>query len=200
MPVCSCGRTIKAAGPYARRFSFASHEGYWFSFAFCSYPSVLLADQFDEAVSAFERGDFASAESTLRSLLKTTPSNASALGLLGAVLDGEKRYPEAEDMYRRAIKLSPRSATLLNNYANHQLMTGDKAGARATYLRVVAVDPGRANANLQLAQFAVDNKDGTAALRYLGHLTAELRPRNRRYRYFSCRLFIWRSVQRRRAR
>ncbi len=131
---------------------------------------ILCADPLDDAASAFERGDFVSAESTLRSLLKSKPSNAPALGLLGAVLDGEKRFDEAESSYRQAIRIDPHSATLLNNYANHQLVTGNKAGARASYLKVVAIDPARANANLQLAQFQVEDKNGPGALRYLQRL------------------------------
>jgi tetratricopeptide (TPR) repeat protein len=132
--------------------------------------ATAFADSFEDAITAFERGDYASAETTLHSILQANPSNASALGLLGAVLDSEKKYSEAEDVYRRAIRLNPRSAMLLNNYANHQMSTGDLAGARATYMKVLVLDPSRANANLQLASFAVEEKKGAEALRYLNHL------------------------------
>src|SRR5439155_458493 len=55
-------------------------------------------------------------------------------------------------------------------YANHQMATGDLAGARATYLKTVALDPSRSNANLQLATIAAEEKNGAEAIRYLHHL------------------------------
>lgn len=131
---------------------------------------AFAADEFSEAVAAFERGDTASAEITLHSILQNHPNDAAALGLLGAVLDAQKKYAEAESAYRRAMQLAPDSATLLNNFANHQLGSGDVAGARATYLKAIAIDPGRVNANLQLARIAVKQKNGAEALRYLDHL------------------------------
>ena len=132
--------------------------------------ATVCADSLEDAIAAFERGDFPSAESTLHSFLQGHPNDSAALGLLGAVLDGEKKYRDAEDVYHRAIRLAPHSATLLNNYANHQLATGDLAGAHATYLKVVALDPSRANANLQLAAMAVEGKNGAEAIRYLNRL------------------------------
>lgn len=132
--------------------------------------ATLFADSFQNAIAAFERGDFLSAESTLHSLLQTHPDDSAALGLLGAVLDNERKYGEAEDAYRHAIRLAPRSATLLNNYANHQMATGDLVGARVNYLKVVALDPSRANANLQLAAIAVEDKNGNEAIHYINRL------------------------------
>ncbi len=132
--------------------------------------SVSAADPYDEAIAAFERGDVSAAESILTPFLQLHPDNAAALGLYGAVLDAEKKLPEAEQAYRKALHIDPHSATLLNNYANHELASGDLKGARATYLKVLALDPGRANANLQLAAMAVEQKNGNEALRYLQHL------------------------------
>jgi len=137
---------------------------------------ILLAifafaeDQFQAAVSNFQRGDLASAEAVLRGILQKTPNDVAALDLLGAVLDEEKKYPEAEQAYRSALKLAPNAASLLNNYGNHLVASGDTAGARRMFLEVVALRPDHPNANLQLAAIAADDKNGAEALRYLGHL------------------------------
>ncbi len=133
---------------------------------------AFAADQFGDATAAFERGDMTSAEQTLRTILHAHPNDVPALGLLGAVLDTEKKYTEAERAYQQALRSGPNSATLLNNYANHQVATGDLVGARATYLKVIALDPQRVNANVQLAVIAVERKNGLEALEYLNHLSA----------------------------
>lgn len=140
---------------------------------------VAAGSDFDSAVTAFQRGDYRSAETTLHEILSKQPNDPSALGLLGAVLDSEQKSSEAEAVYRRALRFAPNSPTLLNNYGNHQLTAGDIAGAKASYLKAVALDPSRANANLQLASIALDEKHdrkhGEEALRYLSHVPAEAR-------------------------
>jgi len=126
----------------------------------------------DEAAAAFEQGKADEAGRKLESILKTHPTELRALILEGAVLDSEQRYREAEGYYQRALKLAPGSVQVLNNAGNHYLGSGNRNQARECYLRVVAIDPRHPNANLQLAQMSVDNKQGAQALAYLGRLNA----------------------------
>jgi tetratricopeptide (TPR) repeat protein len=133
---------------------------------------VFGADQFADAAAAFQHGDFSSAETILNNFLQSKPNDAPGLGLLGAVLDSQKKYPEADQVYRRALKIAPNSASLLNNFGNHLLETGHTAEARTTFLKVIALRPGHPNANLQLASISADNKKGVEALHYLNRLPA----------------------------
>ncbi|MGA2354632.1 MAG: tetratricopeptide repeat protein [Terriglobales bacterium] len=132
---------------------------------------------FAAAADAFQKGDLVSAEATLTEILHAQPRDAKALGLLAVVLDTEKKYSEADSIYRRALALTPGSAPLLNNFGNHELATGDTIAARKTFLKVVALRPDHPNANLQLAAIAADQKNGSEALRYLERLrTSEPSP------------------------
>ena len=119
------------------------------SLVLASCVQVLAAEHFQEAANAFQRGDIASAEAILAEDLRSQPNDAAALGLLAVVLDTQKKYPEAGGVYRRALALTPNSASLL---------------------KVVALRPDHPNANLQLAAIAADQKNGPEALRYLHHL------------------------------
>ena len=134
----------------------------------CSASGDTLSD----AVSALQRGDFAGAETILRTRLKSQPNDGPTLSLLAAALDNEKNYSEADAVYRRAIALAPHSASLLNNYGNHLLASGDSAGARSAFLRVIAVDPVHANANIQLARIALERSAAADALHYLERIPA----------------------------
>jgi tetratricopeptide (TPR) repeat protein len=127
---------------------------------------------YEQAASALEQGNFSAAEQLLRPALREHPDDSRALGLMGVVLDAQKRYDEAEDFYERALKLDPHFAPLLNNLGNHYLKKGDMGRAEEAYLKVVSIDPSHPNANLHLAQMSVAAKKGDAALRYLGRLTA----------------------------
>jgi tetratricopeptide (TPR) repeat protein len=127
-----------------------------------------------DAVAAMDRGDFPSAERTLRAELQARPTNAAALSLLGAALDNQKKFPEADEFHRRAITNAPRDADVQSNYGNHLLMgAGDEKGAREAYLKATAIDPANSNANLQLARLALNQKNGPEALGYLKRLPAK---------------------------
>jgi tetratricopeptide (TPR) repeat protein len=131
---------------------------------------------YERVAGALKQGDFGAAEQVLRSALREHPDDSRALGLMGVILDAQKRYDEAEGFYERALKMDPHSASLLNNLGNHYLEKGDMERAQEAYLKVVAVDPNHPNANLHLAQMSVAAKKGDAALRYLGRLPAAGQP------------------------
>ncbi|MCJ7502723.1 MAG: tetratricopeptide repeat protein, partial [Acidobacteriia bacterium] len=141
----------------------------------CCVPALLAQDAipvavYEQVAAAFQQGKLAEAEQMLGTALKTHPREARGLGLMGVILDAQRRYGEAESYYQRALKLTPSSASLLNNLGNHYLAQGNLEQARAAYLRVVALEPGHPNANLHLAQMSVAAKRGQAALRYLNRL------------------------------
>jgi len=141
-----------------------------FPLAAQSPPAEVPRSVLQKAASDFQQGKVSEAERTLRAALKQAPRDPGALGLLGVILDSQKRFDEAEGQYKLALALVPRSASVLNNLGNHYIAAGDSAKARTTFLKVVAVEPGHPNANLQLARLSVEAKQGAAALKYLGRL------------------------------
>ncbi len=127
-------------------------------------------EAYAEAASAFQQGKLQAAEQILRAALASKPDRPDLLGLLALVLDAKKEYQEAGELHQHALKLAPGSAGLWNNFGNHYLARGDEPEAQKAFLRVIAIDPGHANANLQLARIAVSQKHGAEALHYLDQL------------------------------
>jgi len=132
-------------------------------------PSTL----YDQIASEFEEGNLVKAEQTLATALREHPREVRALGLMGVILDAQKRYDQAEEFYRKALELDPDSAPLLNNLGNHYLEKGEPQRARESYLKVIAIHADHPNANLHLAQMSVAAKKGDAALRFLDHMPAD---------------------------
>jgi len=128
---------------------------------------------FQEAVSALQRGDSATAEQKIRAELATHPDEAEAFSLLGVALDNEKKFSEANDAHLSAIAKDPRSPGFLHNYGNHFLMTGDVKGAHDVFMKLVTLDPTDDYGNLQLAQLALKANNGKEALQYLERLPAK---------------------------
>ena len=148
-------------------------------FVFFAASAIPLAAQatrlnaaLNKAKASLLREDFSAAETTLRAELKLHTTDAETLSLLGMALDGEKKLTEADTFHRRAMAAAPRSATILARYAQHMLTAGDGKGAFETFQKALALDPKDRFANLQLAQWAVRQKDPKAALAYLDHIAA----------------------------
>ena len=127
-------------------------------------------DPFSPITTAIEQGRLAEAEKALREILKSSPDDLQALSLLGVVLDSRHLYREAEEAYLKAVKLAPNTPSLLNNLGNHYLARGDAESAYRTFAKVLARDPAYANANLQMAQLALDRKEYALSLRCLVRL------------------------------
>jgi tetratricopeptide (TPR) repeat protein len=123
-----------------------------------------------QAAAALQRGDYASAESTLRGELALHPADADSLSMLGMVFDARKQYAEADAYYRKALEASPHSAPVLGRYANHLLAVGNEKGAHDAFEQVLNADPADAYANLELARLALKNKDSAHAREALSHL------------------------------
>jgi len=123
-----------------------------------------------DAAAALQRGDYPLAESKVRAELKIHPADAEALSLLGMVLDARKQFTEANAWYRKAMAAAPRSAPVLGRFANHLLARGDENGAHDAFIRVLALQPDDAYANLALARLALKNPDAAHAREALGYL------------------------------
>src|SRR2546422_4703958 len=95
-----------------------------------SPPDQVPRSVLEQAAAEFRQGNLTEAERILRAPLKQTPRDPAALGLLGVILDAQKRYDEAERAYRQALALAPGSPALMNNLGNHYLAQGKTDEAR----------------------------------------------------------------------
>ena len=140
--------------------------------------SVAGSDAVSEAVALLQAGDAVHAEQILRDDLRLRPNDGEALGLLGVVLDQQKKYQEADPVYRRALALGPQSPPLRNNYGNHLLASSRFKQAQDEFLQVIAVDPSNVNARMQLARLALREKLPAKAASNLNGLPASVRERS----------------------
>ena len=134
-------------------------------------------DAMDAALAALQRSDYSSAEQILKEHLHLHPNDVPALGVLGVVLDQQKRYVEADEVYHQALASSAPDPALLNNFGNHLVATGKPAEARKTFLQVIGIDAGNANALVQLARMALEANEPGQALGYLRRIPQAARVR-----------------------
>ncbi len=84
-------------------------------------------------------------------------------------LDESGQCAQAEAVYKAVLRGHPDVAAL-NNFGNHYLRCSQPENARAVFEKLLAVDPGHANANLQMARLALGAKQPARALAFLAHV------------------------------
>jgi len=89
----------------------------------------LLSDTLDD----IDHDRIDEAEDKVRTILVFDPNNLQALTIMGRIFYSDKRYMEAETVFRRQAKLSPGDPTVLNNLGS-TLVRLNKVNEAINYL------------------------------------------------------------------
>lgn len=101
---------------------------------------------FDRAVQALSAGNYAVAEQGFQTVIGEQPTNVGALGNLGILYARTNRADKAIAEYRAALRLSPNDEAILLNLGIVYFKGDSHALALPYFSRVVAMDPGNAQA------------------------------------------------------
>jgi Flp pilus assembly protein TadD len=85
-----------------------------------------------KAKEYYRNGNYGLAERYYRQAIEERHNNAEAWLGLAASYDRLKRFDHAARAYEQLMKLAGNTPTVLNNFAYHQMLKGDFAGARQT--------------------------------------------------------------------
>ncbi|MGO8735325.1 MAG: tetratricopeptide repeat protein [Terriglobia bacterium] len=163
-------RGLTARAAFIRFPAILTVSLFWF---ISSLPAQVPVSVYNQVIADLNQEKYADAEATLKPALNEHPRDAEALGLMGVILDAQKRYTDAEGYYQRGLRLSPSSPTFFNNLGNHYLAQSELEPATNAYRKVVEINPHDRNADLQLANICFTKKQGREALHYLAQLAPE---------------------------
>ena len=105
---------------------------------------------FERASTALRSGDYPSAESGFRQVLKSDPRNLGAMGNLGVVYAHTHRYARAIEVYKQALALSPHDPGILLT-SRPRLFEARRLRACASLLPAVACASARQSAGDHVA-------------------------------------------------
>lgn len=110
------------------------------------------------------RGQLDAAEKTLWTVLSSNPNASEALTLLGIVRGRQKRYAEAEALFRRVLQLDPKSLVAHRNLAEALIAQNKPDAALEEYEEVVKLAPQDYSAKLELARLYLGRGEFAEAL------------------------------------
>ena len=100
-----------------------------------------LQSMLQQAIQAFQSGNFDGADSILKTVLQVDPKNLLALNVLGLIKASETKYTEAANFFGRAARISPNDASIQFNLAKAHRDSGNDKDAIAHHKKSVALDP-----------------------------------------------------------
>jgi len=133
-------------------------------------PALLAAKK------ALARGELDQAEQQLWKVLSSNPDQSEALNLLGIIRGQQKRYPEAEALFRRVLQLDPKAVETHRNLANSLLVQNKTTEAIDEYTILTKLAPDDTQLRIQLAHLYLVSGKFSDALSTLDQVKANRFP------------------------
>lgn len=160
---CTLALFVMLAVPVASRAADADSQ---------KHDSQALA----AAAKLIQTGKLDEAEARLWEMLTRQPENAEALNLLGSIRLQQKRFAEAETLFRRAVTLAPNLLPAYLNLARVFHVQGETDKEVATLLDAVRVAPSDAEVDCGLAAAYLKTNNYQLALEALERISGTRRP------------------------
>jgi tetratricopeptide (TPR) repeat protein len=122
------------------------------------------ASPLSTAKAQLDHGDLESGEKTLWSILSSEPTNQEALTMLGIVRGRERRYAEAEALFRRVLQLNPKSIVASRNLAGALLAQDKPDDAIQQYNQTIQLSPQDSDLKIEVAKLDLGRGNFAGAL------------------------------------
>ena len=113
-----------------------------------------LQAMLQQAIQAFQSGNFESADLSLRRLLQIDSKNLPALHILGLIKASQSNYKEAVEYLARAARIHPNDASIQYNLAKALSDSGNDKDALTHHKKAVALAPNNPEAWLSYGKSA----------------------------------------------
>jgi predicted O-linked N-acetylglucosamine transferase (SPINDLY family) len=124
-----------------------------------------LQSMLQQAIQAFQGGNFDSADLILKRVLQVDSKNLQALHVLGLIKASQANYKEAAEYLARAARLHPNDASIQYNLAKALTDSGNDKEALIHHKKAVSLDPNNPEAWLNYGKTLFDINQHEEALK-----------------------------------
>jgi len=126
--------------------------------------------------SLVDRGDLDAAETQLWEIVLREPQNTPAITLLGVIRGRQKRFLEAEALFKRVLRIMPDYAPAYRNLGELYVLLGRRDEAESAYLKAHELDPRDVKTSLALGTVYGETDKFERSVEILNSIPAEVRP------------------------
>src|SRR5260370_28432497 len=123
-----------------------------------------------------DRGQVDDAEKQLWEIITREPENGPAISLLGAIRTWQKRYPEAEALFKRVLAIQPDFVSANRSLGQLYALQGRRDDAKAAYQKALELEPRDAKTELALGTLYEETNEFTRSIETINNIPADLRP------------------------
>src|SRR5438309_1425129 len=129
-----------------------------------SSTAQTASNHIEQAFEMMSAGDLVGAEQEARLALRDPSTRPGGWATLGMILSRQKRYADATECFRTALRLDPRLVDAHLGLGEVDELTGKTWEAREEFRSVLRTDPGNRDALFGLAQLESTNENFSASL------------------------------------
>ena len=122
-----------------------------------------------------DRGQVDAAEKQLWEILVRDPKSVPAINLLGVIRTRQKRFPEAEALFKRVLAIAPDFVGAYRNLGELYALQGRNVDAKAAYLKVHELDPHDAKTSLALGTIYEETGEFERSIEIINSIPLSLR-------------------------
>src|SRR5260370_32989900 len=123
-----------------------------------------------------DRGQVDDAEKQLWEIITREPENVPAINLLGAIRTWQKRYPEAEALFKRVLAIQPDFVSANRSLGQLYALQGRRDDAKAAYQTALELEPRDAKTALALGTLYEETNEFTRPIETINTIPANWRP------------------------
>jgi tetratricopeptide (TPR) repeat protein len=123
-----------------------------------------------------DRGQVDAAEKQLWEIVVREPENTTAINLLGIIRTRQKRFPEAEALFKRVLAIAPDFVGAYRNLGELYAIHGRSVDAKAAYVKVHELDPRDAKTSLALGTLYEETGEFERSIEIISSIPLSLRP------------------------
>lgn len=123
-----------------------------------------------------DRGQVDAAEKQLWEIVEHDPENAPAINLLGAIRIRQRRFPEAEALFKRVLTITPEFAEAYRNLGQVYVLQERRDDAKIAYLKAHQLEPNETKTSLALGTLYKETNEFEHSIEIISSIPAIARP------------------------
>jgi tetratricopeptide (TPR) repeat protein len=144
--------------------------------AFAAPQAATSALSLKRIKDLVDRGEVDAAEKRLWEIVEHEPENAPAINVLGTIRMRQRRFPEAEALFKRVLMITPEFAAAYRDLGQVYVLQERRDDAKIAYLKAHQLEPQDTKTILALGTLYKETNEFERSVEMISSIPARVRP------------------------